>query len=345
MRVQTPRRGFTLIELLVVMAIIGVLVALLLPAIQRVRELADRTKCANNMKQIGAAIQNYHDAHGAFPPALDAHFNPMWHWSWMARILPFIEEQDLYNTAADFAANTTVPVIWPDPVPKGTPGYASWSPWGGYVWGITYPENPATGAIVRTYMCPSDTLPHLNTALTPYGGQPLTQGFTNYQGVTGTNYRTQDGILCVGRIIHLVDIADGTSNTLMVGERSNTKDLSFGAWFAGCGQLDTTLPPADQQRGSGDVVLGVHEINSQQNPYLHVNQCPPGPYHFQGPNQIADSSGTIQQACDQFHFWSWHMGGANFVAADGSVHFLTYAADTVIQALATRQGGESDEIP
>jgi prepilin-type N-terminal cleavage/methylation domain-containing protein/prepilin-type processing-associated H-X9-DG protein len=345
MRRPLIRKAFTLIELLVVIAIIGVLVALLLPAVMKARDAAFRTKCANNIKQIGLAIHNYHNDHGAFPPALDAHFNPMWHWSWMARILPYIEEHDLYNLALDFTMNHSVPVVWPEPFPNGTPGYASWSPWGGYVWGLTYPENPATAAVVRTYMCPADTISHVATELTPYGGQPLTQGFTDYQGVTGTDYFAQDGIMCVGKILHMVDITDGTSCTLMVGERSNTKDLAMGAWFSGCGQFDVTLPPGDQQRGSGDVVLGVREINSQQNPWPLVNLCPPGPYHFQPPNQIKDSTGQIQEACDQFHYWSWHTGGANFVAADGSVHFIAYGGDTVMKALGTRQGGETQEIP
>jgi len=261
MRRQTTRRGFTLIELLVVIAIIGVLIALLLPAVQKARDAAIRTQCANNIKQIGLALHQYHDVEESLPPATVGQFNPKWHWSWMARILPYIEEYNLYEMAVAFASDKSL-----DETYAGLPGFASWSPWGGYLWNITYPENPATGAVVRTYRCPADTNAPIAEEFTPYNGQKLLQGFTDYQGVTGTDYFKQDGVLVVTKGIHLRDIADGTSSTLMVGERATTKDLSYGAWFAGCGQFDSRLPPDDSQRGSGDVVLGMRELNSQQNP-------------------------------------------------------------------------------
>jgi prepilin-type N-terminal cleavage/methylation domain-containing protein/prepilin-type processing-associated H-X9-DG protein len=345
MRRRTRGAGFTLIELLVVIGIIGVLMALLLPAVQKAREAAARTHCANNLHQMGLALHNYHDDHGALPPAVDTRFTAKWHWSWMARILPYIEEQNLFNAAVAFTNDHTTPEIWWEPPPNGTPGYASWSPWGGYVWGIFYPENPATASIVKTYVCPSDPWPHLGIAFTPYGNQTLAQGFTDYQGVEGTNYKTLDGVLFANRFVRLTDISDGTSCTLMIGERSNVKSLNMGAWFSGCGQLDVSLPPGTTQRGSGDVVMGTREINSQQSNEPVLNLCPPGPYHFQAPNQIKDSTGAIQPACDQFHFFSYHTGGANFCAADGSVHFIAYPGDAVMPALGTREGGETEEIP
>jgi len=105
--IRTSRRsGFTLIELLVVIAIIGVLISLLLPAVQKVREAANRTQCLNNMKQMGLALHNYHDTYKRFPPALDSSLLPYrpapysgWtpYWSWMAYIMPFIEQDNLYN--------------------------------------------------------------------------------------------------------------------------------------------------------------------------------------------------------------------------------------------------------
>src|SRR5215467_13165788 len=112
----SPRSGFTLVELLVVIAIIGVLISLLLPAVQKVREAANRTQCLNNCKQMGLALHNYHDTFKRFPPALDnaiypaaytANFNPPWtggtgytpYWSWMAYIMPFIEQDNLWNQA------------------------------------------------------------------------------------------------------------------------------------------------------------------------------------------------------------------------------------------------------
>src|SRR5437764_3116684 len=97
-------RGFTLIELLVVIAIIGVLIGLLLPAVQQVREAANRAKCTNNLKQIGLAMHGYHDAYYAFPPAFAKPSN----WGWAVWILPWIEQGNLYNTINPQATGITV---------------------------------------------------------------------------------------------------------------------------------------------------------------------------------------------------------------------------------------------
>jgi prepilin-type N-terminal cleavage/methylation domain-containing protein/prepilin-type processing-associated H-X9-DG protein len=339
------RRAFTLIELLVVISIIAVLIGLLLPAVQATREAANRIKCANNLKQIGLALSAYHNARGAFPPALDNRFQKYFHWSWEARILPYAEQEPLFRSAEKWASNTSIPVVWPEPKPKGTPGFAHWSPWGGFIFGLAEPPaNPYLKTVVPLYLCPSDPGPQMLDMKTSSGGS-LEMAMTSYLGCNGVNYKTQDGVFTSNKGIRVLDISDGTSNTLLVGERGRGKTPYYGTWMAGCGQSDYTLPPGDEQRGSGDVVIGVRELNSMQNGIAALDNCPPGPYHYQRGGEIKDAAGNALPACDTFHFWSNHRGGANFVFCDGSVRFLAYAADAVMVELGTRDGRDPFSLP
>ena len=128
----------------------------------------------------------------------------------------------------------------------------------------------------------------------------LTVALTSYLGVSGTDLGSRDGVLYAERrVLRLTDITDGSSNTLLVGERPPGADLAYGWWYAGPGQ-DLT--------GSGDVTLGVRERN-----VALPGACPDGPYQL---------AGRLTEQCDLFHFWSPHAGGANFLLADGSVRFL-----------------------
>jgi prepilin-type N-terminal cleavage/methylation domain-containing protein len=141
-----PRpRGFTLVELLVVMAIIAILIGLLLPAVQKVREAAARIKCANNLKQIGLALHHYHDVHDGFPSAQETHFHPQYYWSWLAKILPYHEQDNLYRQAE----------AWRD---TGPPGNLRWAPW--YTANGTQPQNPVLAVVIPTYVCPLDRITH-----------------------------------------------------------------------------------------------------------------------------------------------------------------------------------------
>lgn len=172
---------------------------------------------------------------------------------------------------------------------------------------------------LRILACPSD----------PRAPGPALVGihlvaFTSYMGVEGTNQVARDGMLFSDSAVRLTDISDGTTQTIFVGERPPSADLRFGWWYRGWGQ---------GQEGSAEMVLGVREQNTLGPRY----SCPPGPYTY-GP-------GRIDNQCDMFHFWSPHPGGANFLFADGSVRFLTYSADAVLPALATRAGGETVTVP
>jgi prepilin-type N-terminal cleavage/methylation domain-containing protein/prepilin-type processing-associated H-X9-DG protein len=145
---------------------------------------------------------------------------------------------------------------------------------------------------------------------------------TSYQGVAGTDFTRRDGVLFLDSRIRLTDIVDGTSKTLAVGERPPSTDHRFGWWYAGWGQGKT---------GSLDSVTGVCEVN------ITIPSCPPGPYEF-GP-------GNVNDLCAVYHFWSLHPGGANFLFADGSVHFLSYSAAPLLPALSTRAGREAVQVP
>jgi prepilin-type N-terminal cleavage/methylation domain-containing protein/prepilin-type processing-associated H-X9-DG protein len=325
-----PRLGFTLLELLVVLAIIGVLLALLLPAVQKVRSAAARIQCANNLRQIGLGLHHYHDVAGSFPPARDNSWGSndpptgpvqkYWRISWLARLLPYIEQGNLWASTEAAANDPTVPAPYPR--------YGPWDGWPNY-------RYKAIDTLVPLYSCPADsrtsqiqlTTGGMNVAPFPVAG-------TSYFGVNGTNHRQKDGLfypvqnltgVCPPGVA-FAGITDGTSNTLLVGERPSVGNMPILGWPWFCGDGNTG-------DGEGDVVLGVREVNDPPN----TPQCPWGPYNF--------TPGRTDNTCDAFHFWSLHTGGANFLFADGSIHFLEYSADNILPALATRAGCEVVELP
>jgi len=253
-----PRQtGFTLVELLVVIAIIGVLIALLLPAVQQAREAARRNSCANNLKQIGLALHNHHDVHGKFPPGWIATNGPNSTYGWACYILPFIEQGNIYEAIGD----PTSPLD---------------------------NANNKAGAIIESYLCPSSTLPEKDE-----DGYAM----ANYVGNNGHSMGLSDygGFFKNRSEFKFRDLVDGTSNVIMVGEAEGHSDITDGGFPSWAGTY-------------------YHTISYTNGRFSRVRIGNEGfPINFG-----LSGSGASQRQC----FSSRHPGGAQFVYADGSTHFI-----------------------
>jgi prepilin-type N-terminal cleavage/methylation domain-containing protein/prepilin-type processing-associated H-X9-DG protein len=299
------RRGFTLIELLVAIAIIAVLIALLLPAVQSAREAARRSQCTNNLKQIGLAVHNYHDVMGAFPPGYLSRpgsdgDNTGPGWGWAAMILPQLEQTALFN-----AINFSLPIEAPD-------------------------NQTARLTHVATFVCPSDasfkpqfTVVDDSTDNQTLGSPICDVASSDYVGCFGKGDVSDipgrdfgEGLFFRNSSVRIAEVIDGTSQTLAVGEKS--QNLARATWTGAVSHAAVPITELQAEgglspEGGGALVLS------------HTGE-------LDGPN-------SKPAHADQF--WARHPGGADFAFADGSVHFLKEKRPLpIFQALATRQGGE-----
>jgi len=197
-RFRRRERGFTLIELLVVIAIIAILIGLLLPAVQKIREAANRMKCSNNLHQMALALHNYNDTVGNLPPAYKTapgtSLQPGWGWSTF--ILPYVEQDNKYRQ------------LNPDNVLFGL----------GATWVLPTAAQPGTQDKLTVFRCPSDPAPDKNS-------QRVDFATSNYRAVAGpytypyfTENQDMGGVMFENSIIRITDITDGTSQTLVIGE-------------------------------------------------------------------------------------------------------------------------------
>jgi len=364
-----PTRGFTLIELLVVMAIIAVLIALLLPAVQSAREAARRAQCTNNLKQIGIAIHNYISTNNTLPiGSVYERLNPVdcnpskWinlvGWSLFEQILNYTEQQSIYN-AINF--NLSPGGHNYNGVDAGAANYTAMS------------------AKVASFVCPSDTGFTPLTYGTAGSSSVSTNGYAqcSYAGMSGTYdiwdftcgvcpplaggscqggvYPNNDGVFYKDYAVQLESITDGTSNTIAVGEFArfkNDPDQVANQWnralFLQSAYSATTWRPFC-------MASSAPKINA---PFQPNNLTTYNPNNWLWPTGDADSwcfsnNGVYALMLGQFGFRSQHPGGANFLFADGSVHFLketidmgnpvyssTLANKGVYRNLSTRAGGE-----
>ncbi len=298
--------GFTLIELLVVIAIIGILIALLLPAVQKVREAANRLSCQNNLKQIGLAMANYHDSAQAFPPGGVSMNETSWH----VHLLPYLEQDALFRQF------------------NLSPGH--------YTDNGGQGRNNLAANRIALYLCPSSPADKMllnapNNVNPPdliNGQPPYTTHYYGVMGPKGTNpvtgqpYSSRDddngyggfgtqGVFDCDSQTTIADITDGTSNTFLVGEVSWDNPFTgtrYRSWMRGC-----------QNGGNG-----------------WIGGC----------RNVANGINTPQIALfNDIAFGSQHPGGANFVMCDGSVHFVRENINLgVLKAAASRNGGEVNQL-
>lgn len=310
------RPAFTLIELLVVIAIIAILIALLLPAVQQAREAARRSQCKNNLKQIGLALHNYHDAHNVFPPAhIDNNFamntppgaadnnNAL---GWGTMILPYLDQAPLYNQIGTETRGYAH--SWQDANNDGTVGDAI----------------PAATVQLSVFNCPSDTMGGLNLDKNNFGK-------SNYLVSAATvapGDARRDGMFFSNSSRRFRDVRDGTSNTLFVSERTTQND---GSSSTNCGGSPCTW--------NGGLWIGPRHVSSSAG--WHSSVYGMDVENVGGGNATYLIGGSSATWGKDWIASSTHTGGIQVTMGDGSVRFVTQNIDRLTYlAIVTPAGGE-----
>jgi prepilin-type N-terminal cleavage/methylation domain-containing protein/prepilin-type processing-associated H-X9-DG protein len=325
------RRAFTLIELLVVIAIIAVLIGLLLPAVQKVREAAARMKCSNNLKQIGVALHSYHDANMYFPPGyVDGNTNPNLTpdndvgpgWGWASFLLPYVEQGNLFNQ-----------INFSQPVGKGVNAAVSQQALSVF----QCPSDPYQQSFPvydSSFGTPIATVAHGNyvgcngweECFNGAGGNPQPGGGAD--GLAGQYGQAGVGLFYRNSRNKMAIVTDGTSNTIFAGERSgNHSPSSWTGAVAGgrCPAWMAVQPPSPYSPPPGAPYDNADFGEALVLAHCNATHLPNADFPIFDPDT----------------FYSMHTSGANFLFGDGSVHFLTNSINpATYQALGTISGGE-----
>jgi prepilin-type processing-associated H-X9-DG protein len=324
-----------LLELLVVIAIIGVLIGLLLPAVQRVRQAAGRMSCANNLKQIALAMHNYEAAYHQFPAAFKADGMPIAYfasWSPLAELNPFLEQTAIYKHM-DLSLQT----------------YESTIPFN-----ITGPNQFAVQQTVKLFLCPSDKMEPV-TMGPAYGVPvlgPTNYAFCNGTGTNGGSPWDADGAFTAKRAMHVSDITDGTSNTAMISESTlgEGTESASGPPPASLATVYAYLSGRPLSEGAC-AAASLWNVERLRGFMWASGEIRCASYnHYFPPNAPQADCVTfdVRPGPTRYTALGWrtarsrHSGGVNLALCDGSVRFVADSINLALwRALATRAGGET----
>jgi prepilin-type N-terminal cleavage/methylation domain-containing protein len=341
------RSGFTLVELLVVIAIIGILVALLLPAVQAARESARRIQCTNNLKQISLSVHNYHDTFKTFPfgkgPAYPAPVPVYARWSAHALLLPFIEQGNLKDTL-DFN------------LPPSTPGMGGVIGFMPAYTSLSAVNDISSRVLVPGFLCPSDpapiqgTWPGMNNYAGNQGGWLCDRSDTPGSPTDVSPAEVQTGVFYYLSKVRFADAIDGSANTMMFSERlrGNGSPAPRTDMFV--------IPPQTSLNATYTTCQAINPLTATPLTskwgwsWTMGENCCTLYNHVAVPNSLSCAgtgfTGTMTNMAMQVSASSRHPGGVVASMMDGSVTFATSTIDlTVWRALGTRAGGEAVSAP